>query len=237
VVSTDNHPPVHAANAFSELTTHQKRQNELRAQIEQLEAENVAKKDWTLMGEANARSRPQNSLLEEDLEFERVAKVVPVVTEEVIQRLEDRIKARILTGQFDDVVRQRAVEDKPFLPSRFFELQDSKSKHRWPRSTRTSTWRHRRVAPLATTATANCARSTKSSRQCGTTSATSSMRSAMHTSRQSRCGSLITVSVYVSLIYYSDTAESDHLHALERGSGEHGVCAPHHEGDRVHAGP
>jgi hypothetical protein len=128
VVSTGIHPTVHAADPPSELTTHQKRQNELRAQIEQLEAENVAKKDWTLMGEANARSRPQNSLLEEDLEFERVAKVVPVVTEEVIQRLEDRIKARILTGQFDDVVRQRAVEDKPFLPSRFFELQDSKSK-------------------------------------------------------------------------------------------------------------
>lgn len=117
-----------AADPFSELTTHGKRQAELKAQIEQLEAENVGKKDWTLMGEANARSRPQNSLLEEDLEFERVAKIVPVVTEEVVQRLEERIKARILAGQFDDVVRHRVTEDKPFLPSRFFNLQDSKSK-------------------------------------------------------------------------------------------------------------
>jgi U3 small nucleolar RNA-associated protein MPP10 len=110
------------------MTTHEKRQAELRKQIEQLEAENVAKKDWTLMGEASARLRPQNSLLEEDLEFERVAKIVPVMTVDVIQQLEDRIKARILAGQFDDVVRQRATDDKVYLPSRFFELQDTKSK-------------------------------------------------------------------------------------------------------------
>jgi U3 small nucleolar RNA-associated protein MPP10 len=110
------------------LTTHERRQAELRAQIEQLESENIAKKDWTLMGEANARSRPQNSLLEEDLEFERVSKVTPVVTEDVVRRLEDRIKARILAGDFDDVVRQRAPVDKAFLPSRVFELQDTKSK-------------------------------------------------------------------------------------------------------------
>jgi U3 small nucleolar RNA-associated protein MPP10 len=118
----------HVAEQLPELTTHEKRQAALRAQIEELESENVAKKNWTLMGEATARSRPQNSLLEEDLEFERVAKVVPVVTEEVVQRLEDRIKARIAAGQFDDVVRQRASDDRPFLPSRMFELQDSKSK-------------------------------------------------------------------------------------------------------------
>jgi U3 small nucleolar RNA-associated protein MPP10 len=113
---------------ISGLSTHEKRQAVLREQIAVLEEENVAKKDWTLMGEATSRSRPQNSLLEEDLEFERVMKVVPVITEDVVQGLEDRIKARILEGRFDDVVRRRAVDDKPFLPSRFFELQDTKSK-------------------------------------------------------------------------------------------------------------
>jgi U3 small nucleolar RNA-associated protein MPP10 len=80
------------------------------------------------MGEATSRSRPQNSLLEEDLEFDRAMKAVPVITEEVVQDLEDRIKARILEGRFDDVVRRRPLDDKPFLPSRFFELQDTKSK-------------------------------------------------------------------------------------------------------------
>ncbi|OBZ79155.1 U3 small nucleolar RNA-associated protein MPP10 [Grifola frondosa] len=112
----------------SGLSTHEKRMAQLREEISALEAENVAKKDWTLLGEATARSRPQNSLLEEDLDFERVMKSVPVITEEVVQGLEERIKARILESQFDDVVRQRPVDDKPFLPSRFFELQDTKSK-------------------------------------------------------------------------------------------------------------
>lgn len=72
--------------------------------------------------------RPQNSLLEKDLEFERVMKAVPVITEETVAGLEDRIKARILGGRFDDVVRKRPVDDKPFLSSRVFEIQDTKSK-------------------------------------------------------------------------------------------------------------
>lgn len=79
------------------------------------------------MGEADSRSRPQNSLLEQDLDFEHVQKVVPVITQETIQGLEERIKARILEGRFDDVVRIRALADKPFLPSRLFELKDTKS--------------------------------------------------------------------------------------------------------------
>lgn len=79
------------------------------------------------MGEATSRIRPHNSLLEEDLEFDRVMKAVPVITEEIVSGLEERIKARILEGRFDDVVRKRAVDDKPFLPSRLFELQDTKS--------------------------------------------------------------------------------------------------------------
>lgn len=100
----------------------------LQEEIVTLESENVAQKHWTLMGEATSRSRPQNALLEEDLEFERVMKSVPVITEDVVQGLEERIKARILEGRFDDVIRKRPLDDKPFLPSRLFELQDTKSK-------------------------------------------------------------------------------------------------------------
>lgn len=99
----------------------------LHKEIKQLESENVGPKDWVLTGEAGSRTRPKNSLLEEDLEFERVTKAIPVVTEEVVQALEERIKARIIEGRFDDVIRIRAMDDKPFLPSRFFELRDTKS--------------------------------------------------------------------------------------------------------------
>lgn len=111
------------------MTTHERRAVALREQIKQLEAENVAQKDWVLMGEASSKSRPQDSLLQEDLEFERIAKAVPIVTQEVVVDLEARIKARIKESQFDDVVRKRPLDDKPFLPSRFFELQDTKSQH------------------------------------------------------------------------------------------------------------
>ncbi|CAK5280540.1 unnamed protein product [Mycena citricolor] len=114
-------------NNVGDLSTHERRLAELRAQISSLESENVGPKEWVVMGEAGARSRPQNSLLEEDLDYERVAKAVPVVTEDRVQELEDRIKARILEGRFDDVVRIRPMEDKPFLPGRYFELQDKKS--------------------------------------------------------------------------------------------------------------
>ncbi|KAI6045441.1 Mpp10 protein [Pisolithus marmoratus] len=111
----------------ADLTTHERRMAALREQIKQFETENVSKKDWVLMGEASSKSRPRDSLLQEDLEFDRIAKSVPIVTEEVVAGLEERIKARIKEGRFDDVVRRRPLDDKPFLPSRLFELQDTKS--------------------------------------------------------------------------------------------------------------
>ncbi|TFK30473.1 Mpp10 protein [Coprinopsis marcescibilis] len=111
----------------TDMSTHQKRLATLQQQISEFETENVSRKDWTLMGEADTRSRPQNSLLEEDLEFERAMKSAPVITEEKVQSLEDVIKARILEDRFDDVVRLRPVDDKAFLPSRILELQDTKS--------------------------------------------------------------------------------------------------------------
>lgn len=110
------------------MSTHEKRLAALETEIQTLETENVAPKEWTLLGEASARARPHDSLLQEDLEFERATRHVPIITDAVVAALEDRIKARIKEGQFDDVVRRRPVGDTvPFLPSRLVELQDTKS--------------------------------------------------------------------------------------------------------------
>jgi U3 small nucleolar RNA-associated protein MPP10 len=109
------------------LSTHERRQRALAAQIAQLESEAIGPKDWTLMGEASARLRPENSLLEEDLDFEHVAKAVPTITEETVATLEELIKRRILDNHFDSPERVRAYEPTAFLPSRFFELNDTKS--------------------------------------------------------------------------------------------------------------
>lgn len=113
---------------YIELTAHEKRMQELTAQIASLEAENVGSKEWVLTGEASTRSRPQNSLLEQDLDFDRNSKsTAPVITEEVVASLEEKIKKRILDSDFDDVVRIRAPAERDYLPSRLVELNDKKS--------------------------------------------------------------------------------------------------------------
>lgn len=78
------------------LSTHEKQQLALAKQIAELEGQAIGPKDWTLLGEASSRARPENSLLEEDLDFEQVGKVVPVITDEVVQSLEEMIKKRII---------------------------------------------------------------------------------------------------------------------------------------------
>lgn len=107
------------------LSTHAKRQLKLAEEIRRLEDDNVAKKDWTLMGEASARARPKDSLLEEGLDFERTSRPVPIVTEEVTQTLEDMIKARIIEGRFDTVLRKIPESAHKFTKSSF-ELDESK---------------------------------------------------------------------------------------------------------------
>ncbi|PKC15932.1 Mpp10 protein [Rhizophagus irregularis] len=109
----------------SAFQIHQERVNK---QIKQLEMENVAEKDWTLIGEASSKDRPINSLLEEDLEFDHIIKPVPMITEESTKKLEDIIKQRILDETFDDVERKRDPNFRPFLPSKLVEISIEKSK-------------------------------------------------------------------------------------------------------------
>ncbi|MCJ1255617.1 U3 snoRNP protein [Lignoscripta atroalba] len=116
---------------LSRRSNHQKRQAALAQEIRRLEAANVAKRDWTLSGEARAAERPINSLLEEDLEFERTGKPVPVITNEVSEDIEALIKRRILAREFDEVLRRRpdslALNNGTSAPRRGrFELEDSK---------------------------------------------------------------------------------------------------------------
>ncbi|PGG98308.1 hypothetical protein GX51_06870 [Blastomyces parvus] len=92
-------------------STHEKRQAKLTDEIRRLEAANVSKKEWMLSGEAKAPDRPVNSLIEEDLEFERVGKPVPVISTEVSDDIEALIKRRILAKEFDEVPRRQ-----PYVP-------------------------------------------------------------------------------------------------------------------------
>ncbi|KAG5984649.1 hypothetical protein E4U55_003870 [Claviceps digitariae] len=120
---------VSAGDPKSRRSAHERRQAKLAEEIRQLEAASVAKREWTLSGEAAAADRPVNSLLEQDLDFEHVGKPVPVITPEISESIEDLIKRRILSQEFDEVLRRRPDTDG--LPANtrrgLVEVDDSKS--------------------------------------------------------------------------------------------------------------
>ncbi|KAJ5281352.1 U3 small nucleolar ribonucleoprotein complex subunit Mpp10p [Penicillium angulare] len=114
-------------NAQGPKSSHEKERARIADEIRKLENANVAKKEWMLTGEARAVERPINSLIEEDMDFERIGKPVPVVTNETSEDIEELIKRRILAQEFDEVIRRRpgAVDTKGPRSSRF-ELEDTK---------------------------------------------------------------------------------------------------------------
>ena len=100
-------PTPKKSSTATNLSTHEKQQAKIAQEIKRLEAQNVSRKPWQLMGEARAPDRPINSLIEEDLDFERTGKPVPVVTAAVSEDIEALIKRRILNREFDEVLRRR----------------------------------------------------------------------------------------------------------------------------------
>lgn len=95
------------ADPKSRRSAHERRQAKLAEEIRRLEAASVAKRQWTLTGEARAADRPLNSLIDEDLDFEYAGKPVPVITAEVSESMEELIKQRILAMNFDEPIRRR----------------------------------------------------------------------------------------------------------------------------------
>jgi U3 small nucleolar RNA-associated protein MPP10 len=125
--SEDALSDVDPADPKSRRSAHERRQAKITEEIRRLEAASVAKREWTLSGEARAVDRPVNSLLEEDLDFERTGKPVPVITAEVSESIEELIKRRILAQEFDEVIRRRPDSLTPASTRRgLFELDDSK---------------------------------------------------------------------------------------------------------------
>ncbi|KAK5163775.1 U3 snoRNP protein [Saxophila tyrrhenica] len=116
----------------SRRSAYERKKAALAEEIRKLEAANVAKREWTLSGEARAADRPLNSLLEEDLDFERTGKPVPVITAEVSESIEELIKRRILAHDFQDIIRRRPDDLATGSAARRgrldFQLDDSKSK-------------------------------------------------------------------------------------------------------------
>ncbi|KHJ48422.1 hypothetical protein D918_01693 [Trichuris suis] len=76
----------------SSFKVHQER---LKDRVIRLEEENLAPKPWELVGEVSALVRPENSLLDKSLLFDRATRLPPVITPESTERLEAIIKRRV----------------------------------------------------------------------------------------------------------------------------------------------
>lgn len=83
---------------------------------------------WQLAGETTGDVRPENSLLEEHLQFDHVSKPAPLITDQTTLTLEGLIKQRIKDAAFDDVERKEKPNEAPFEFRRRILLESEKSK-------------------------------------------------------------------------------------------------------------
>lgn len=109
------------------LSSFEREQLRLQEEIAKLETEAIAEKKWAMKGESKAKDRPSDSLLNEDLDFERTAKPVPVITQEVTESLEEMIRRRIKEENFDDIPRRTLADLPKFKKSNEFQLSEVKS--------------------------------------------------------------------------------------------------------------
>uniref|UniRef100_A0A672ZTI0 U3 small nucleolar ribonucleoprotein protein MPP10 n=1 Tax=Sphaeramia orbicularis TaxID=375764 RepID=A0A672ZTI0_9TELE len=106
----------------------EKRQEKMSEKIDQLEKAALEEKPWQLLGEVTAQTRPENSMLEEDVEFDQASRMAPAITEETTLQLEDIIKQRIKDQAFDDVVRKEKPKEEVFEYKKRLTLDHEKSK-------------------------------------------------------------------------------------------------------------
>ncbi|CAF3838991.1 unnamed protein product, partial [Rotaria sordida] len=85
----------------------EKQQIHLKRQIKSIEKDMLSTKSWQLTGEIEGHKRPENSLLEEYLQYDRTTRLPPVITTETTDSIEDLIKQRIRDKAFDDVERKK----------------------------------------------------------------------------------------------------------------------------------
>ncbi|KAK7116228.1 U3 small nucleolar ribonucleoprotein protein MPP10-like [Littorina saxatilis] len=110
------------------LSNFEQRNERLLRQIQGLEEESLQPRPWQMSGEVSAKARPENSLLEEHVEFEQTAPAASEITEEVTQSIEGLIMQRIKDKAFDDNQRQVRPREEAFELKTQKTLDQEKSK-------------------------------------------------------------------------------------------------------------
>ncbi|EAS02259.1 Mpp10 protein (macronuclear) [Tetrahymena thermophila SB210] len=97
-------------------------------EIDRLEKRLIDEKVWLLKGEANAKHRPVNSLLDQEVDFRKNIKVTQEIDEKYNKNLEAIIKQRILDEAYDD--RQKINIEQNFKETfnSFAEISKEQSK-------------------------------------------------------------------------------------------------------------
>ncbi|XP_048000485.1 U3 small nucleolar ribonucleoprotein protein MPP10 [Leguminivora glycinivorella] len=127
--SVENDEPTKKDNNIDEhKSDFEHRQDRLKQTINRLEEKMLKEAPWQLKGEVDAIKRPQNSLLEEVVDFDLTSRPPPIITEQTTVTLEDIIRQRIKDKAWDDVEKkEKPVDDQ--LQFRKTEIIDqSKSK-------------------------------------------------------------------------------------------------------------
>lgn len=109
-------------------SSHELKQERLKKKIESMENDMLEKKSWQMKGEIKGDTRPQNSLLEEVLEFDSTTRPAPIITETVSLQLEDVIRQRIKDKAYDDVERKVKPSDIQYEYKKQIVLDQEKSK-------------------------------------------------------------------------------------------------------------
>ncbi|XP_023952354.2 U3 small nucleolar ribonucleoprotein protein MPP10 [Bicyclus anynana] len=104
------------------------RQQRLKQQISKLEEKTLTEAPWQLKGEIDALKRPQNSLLEEVLDFDLTTRPPPIITEQTTVTLEGLIRQRVKDKAWDDVVKKEKPVDDQLMFKKPEVLDQSKSK-------------------------------------------------------------------------------------------------------------
>ena len=88
----------------------------------------VEDKAWQLKGEVSAKTRPQDSLLEEYLQFDHTTRQAPLVSVQTTEQLEALIKQRVKDKAFDDVERKVKPVEMQYEYKKQVALDQEKSK-------------------------------------------------------------------------------------------------------------